>query len=304
VTIRGVSSAGSGGEVFDLTDDSRLQCDSIAIPLAKARFDPATGTITKGGISQLRYFGNCTVTIGLVESSGQPTPLYYGGVTSKRATTDVSLGQAASATVSANDFTAEWPASGSAAQLTYTGDEQLDLLTQSWSEVLKRPGDDPLCGTADTQFRGNGDTASVPGNDCVGRFGDQTTGWVITVSWADQSDGQTHSVDVRLADGAPATYQPCTPGAFTASWGTTRTDPVSLTQAGGDVSGCSDWSAELQAGDGTSCGTSTDAPNPTAVIPITCGTAPAADWTVSVSYRKPDGTVAVATATLGTPPDS
>jgi hypothetical protein len=206
--------------------------------------------------------------------------------------------------VSASDFTAKWPGSGSSAQLTYTGDEKLGQLTQSWSEVLRRPGDDPSCGTDDTQFRGNGDTANVPGNDCIGKFGDRTTGWVITVSWADQSDGQAHSVDVRLADGAPATYQPCTPGALTATWGATKAAGISLTQTGGDISGCGGWRSEVRAGDGQTCATSNSAPD-TAIDISGCGAAPSTDWTVLITWTKPNGDTDTSTpAVVGVPPDS
>ncbi|MDQ2797492.1 MAG: fibronectin type III domain-containing protein, partial [Actinomycetota bacterium] len=229
--IAGISSASAGGETFDLTSDSDLQCGQAALPLVRNDFDPATGFVTVKKIPQLNnLFGSCTVTIGLVEHN-PPQPAYFGGTRSASASSSVDLGQQASLGAGNGDFAATWLPNSSSVQVTYTGgNPTLSLLTNSWSETVNGPDGSP-CGSG----------ISVPTTPpilvdagCVGRLG-ANSGWSVSITYHDTIGGAPHSATADLP-GPPPSYRPCAPAGFVAAWGNTRADGVTVI-AGGDLSG-------------------------------------------------------------------
>ena len=279
VKIRNITETQANGETFALTGDSALRCGQTSTKLADG-FDSASMTVTKS-VSQLnQFYGNCTVTLTLVEAD---RTAFFGGVPSRETSTGVDLGAAASADLRSGDFTAEWSAQGgSSARVDYTGDKDLATLTRDWNSTLYAP-DGTRCGSDGSVP----DPTYVPAGSCVQPYGDQTTGWKVTLTYTDATDGDPHSVDVALADGAPPGYQACTPAGFTAQWGASRADGVTVTSDGGDLGGCTGLSYELRTGDGTSCGTASGAPP--ATVALTCGDPAGTDWTVTVTWTEPDG---------------
>ncbi len=288
IRIGGISSAAAGGETFDLAAGSQVRCANTVDDLTpRTGFDPAQTTIT-AQLSQLgHYFGTCQVTIALVEDAAGSGPKVFGGTTSPATTVSVDLGPPAAADVQAGELSPTW--SGGFVQLAYTGSKDLSQLTQNWGETILAPNG-TSCGSASSQP--DLDVAVDP--SCVNRFGDQADGWSVSVSYQDRTDGDQHTVVAALG-GAPPGYQPCTPGALTASWDPTRAQGVNVatSAAPASLAGCSSWTYTIQDADGSQvCQTSTDAtPSaPTTDISLaSCGTPPADGWTLSVSWNDTAG---------------
>ncbi|SHH00852.1 Fibronectin type III domain-containing protein [Jatrophihabitans endophyticus] len=292
----------TNGETFALADGSVLRCGEATLRLTDGSFDSGSLTATVKGVSQLQnYYGSCTVTAGVVETSGGT--LLYGGVPSPLKTVDVSLGAPASLDLAAGDFAAAWPDSGSSARVNYTGSANLDALTTGWALTLHAP-DGSVCGTSNSEPN----PTTVSAGDCVQPYGDQS-GWYVSLTYRNTTDGGGHSVDRIPLSGGPPSYQPCTVAAsdVTATWGATIADGVTV-GATGSLAGCTGWRYELLAPDGTSCGTTTGSPadSPAPNITLTCGTAPSSgDWSVAVSWNNPNGTSGDAKPTVtGDPPTS
>ena len=129
----------------------------------------------------------------------------------------------------------------------------------------------------------------------------------VTVSYHDQSDGQTHSMDPYSLSGGPPTYQPCTVVAtdFTATWTGTSAMPAVNVTFGGDQSklaGCTDWVYHLTDPGGAACGSASPQGGPPggATIPLSCATAPSEnDWSVTITYT--EGPPTGAPAGIATP---
>lgn len=313
VKVLGISSAQVGDERFDLTEDSQLRCGEVSQTIQKNNFDPANTAITVPNVSQLKnFFGDCKVTVGLVESPvpGAPDHPYFGAAPSPRPTAPVQLGAPTHADLSAADFKAEWSATqGSSAKITYTGDKNLTSLTRDWTETVLAPdGSDTVCGTDQDEF---GTVASVPvTKDCIDQFGNGPKTWKVELSYRNRSDGTAGDTVTIDLPGSPPSYQPCDPdlSSFRASWGATRADGVTVT-AEGQLAGCSDWKYVLRssASPNDECNTVEDSHAPTIIIPASCAAPPTRNWTVAITWTRPDGTtdqVNPPTPVFGNPPSS
>jgi hypothetical protein len=300
VTINGLSSADANGERFDLASGSGMQCGSTGFGFTDSNFDPAHETIT-GKVSLLLYHGSCTVSIALVESQNSRPPLVFGGTVSPTASTNVALGSASQLNAQQSDFSADWSTAGggSNVRVKYEGtlsDSDVSQITNSWAETVHAPNG-TNCGSSSAQPTSRGIDVAVDPN-CVNRFGSQT-GWSVTVSYHDASDGGGHGPFSYSLTGGPPTYQPCTVAAsdFDATWTGTSATPAVQVKFNGDQSalaGCTGWAYLLKDPGGDSCGTPPAPPDPqhdrTAVIPLSCTTSPSADnWSVSISYTDTAG---------------
>jgi hypothetical protein len=291
VNINGLSSSQTGGEKFDLTSDSRLQCGGTTLPLQQTNFDPATTTIVLDNVSQLDdLFGRCTVYVVLVENANDPAPKVFGGTVSPTVTKDIDLGAPARADIGQNDLAVAWNSEGGASNvgIHYTGtlsSSDLAKLTGRWSETVTAPGG-AVCGSAAQQP----DVDVQISVRCVNQFGGTTDNWTIAVSYSDSTDGKAEGPLTYQLPGPPPTYQACTPAGFTATWGATIADGVTVAYSGTDpaaIAGCSQWDYTLQDDKGKSCG-SADEPAPPApsVIQLSqsCNQQPGAGWTVHIAY--------------------
>ncbi|MGI8677299.1 MAG: hypothetical protein ACR2LX_01145 [Jatrophihabitans sp.] len=114
----------------------------------------------------------------------------------------------------------------------------------------------------------------------------------MSIGYQDVIGLTPHSATAVLP-GPPPTYQPCTPVGFTAEWGATRADGVTIATVGGDLSRCGNWRYELLRPDGAICTPANGAPKaePPAVIPIgDCGVHPVTGvWKVSITWTRPNG---------------
>jgi hypothetical protein len=319
VAINGLSSAQVGGERFDTVDtdqaQSQLRCANQAQPLQKSNFDPSTDTITVSNLSLIFNHGDCTVTLVLKESASDTGPLVFGGTLSPVLSTDLTISSATTLDATGNDFGAAWIThlGRSAVNVTYTGPydrQQVAQLTQSWTTKVLAP-DGTLCATDNQQPDANGVAVDVDAA-CVNQFG-ADPGWSVSVTYTDAGTGNDHAVTPAnpALTGTPPTYQPCTPAGFTAAWGTTINDGVTVTYpADADpaaIAGCSNWAFELFTADSTACGTPDSVQNPPApnVIKLSCQTVPGTGWTVRITWRdtanKPQS---VDVDVTGTPPTS
>ena len=318
IDITGLSSSAARGETFDLTDKSRLLCGNRATTISETDFDPATTTITQN-VSLASFNGTCEVDLQLVENPADAAPLVFGGTTSPVLTVSVSLGQAQTLDAKSGDFDANWAGSSdepSYVLLQYTDnashsgytDSQVAALTGSWSEQITAP-DGTSCGTDNGQPTHDG-IHVVPKASCVNSFGNKN-GWQITVSYtnADGSDGNTFTYTLS---GTPPGFVPCTvdPAQFAAQWAGTANNPAATLAFNGkdaDLAGCSTWSYDLLAPDGSTCNSGPrNAPSSSAPISIDakCKDNPSLnDWSIRVTYHNPDSSTGTFTVQVsGTPP--
>jgi hypothetical protein len=122
----------------------------------------------------------------------------------------------------------------------------------------------------------------------VRRSGDQT-GWSVRITYQDRGSGNQHTVPGNhTLSGTPPTYQPCAPSGFSATWGATRADGVTVDFGGdpGQVTGCSSFTYTLQK-DGADCGDfgPTDTPPASTVIQPGCDLDSPGTWTVHVAWH-------------------
>ncbi|WP_460605694.1 fibronectin type III domain-containing protein [Jatrophihabitans fulvus] len=314
VTIAGISSAAVGGERFDLTSSSALQCGQVTVPLEAAGFDPSSGPVVTRTIGQLPLglFGSCTVTAALVESDGAAPPLYFGGVPSPAVSTAVNLGAAATAGLTPADFNVTWTDAGPAS-VSYNGQYQEAVSTMT-AQVLAPDGTE--CSTAEPLKQGTAQPlkqqVDVSAGDCVQQYGATTSGWQVRIVYTDAVDGTEHRLRVDLV-GGPRTYVPppppkvCTVGSVTAAWGATQAEGVNIAVSG-TLTDCTDWTYTLTAPDDTAPCADTDG-QPPATIQYAgkCTTTPSqSGWTVVVTWTDADGQTTGSGPIMldGSPPDA
>ncbi len=295
LTISGLSSSDAHGETFDIVDtDSSLsgvRCGGGPNHSLTAAGVTLPYTVDDT-LSLFEFNGTCTVTVHLQESA-TATPV-FGGVV-KTLTTTYTVGDATTYPAKSGDFTAQWDSGpGSQALIKYTGTDftadQLALITQNWNVTVQGPKGQS-CGSR--AFDNPPDGVDVPASsDCVRAYGDQT-GWSVHITYQDANTTNSHAVPGDPAlEGTPPGYQPCnvTDSGFTAAWGATRADPVTVTYAGdqAQISGCSSFSYTLQK-DGADCGSAASpAPPGSSTITPTCDLATPGSWTVQITWHNDD----------------
>ncbi|MDT4934340.1 MAG: hypothetical protein QOK11_2232, partial [Pseudonocardiales bacterium] len=300
VNVGGLASANANGERFDLADGSSVRCGNTGFVLSKNDFDPAHDEID-ATMSLLQYRGSCTVSIALIESGNSAPPLVFGGTVSPMASTTLDLGSASKLNAQQGDFSADWDSSGgtSNVRVKYEGalrDSDVAQITENWSEVVKAPNG-RSCGSGSAVPTSSGIDVAVSAG-CVNSLGDQT-GWQVTVSYQDASDGSQRGPFTYNLTGGPPSYQPCvvTASDFGARWTGTADLPAVQVNFTGDQSalaGCTGWSYVLKTPGGDSCGTPPAPPDPAndraSAIALSCATAPSADdWSVSITYTDTAG---------------
>ena len=319
VIVGGISSADARGEHFDLTSASKIVCGSAAETLTKRDFDPAGSTITADLSQTDGFYGQCSLTIQLVEDAPDAPVLVFGGTPSPVRTVPVQLGAPQTANVHHDDFTVDWNGdNGSQVQIRYTGAQDLSRLTTGWRETLTPPGT-PCAPMASAEQPG-GTAASaayiaVP-PECVDTHG-STDKWTVTVQFSNIVDGSTGGPFTYSLVGPPPTYLPCDPSGLTAAWGATLADGVSATvDDAAQLSGCSGWRYALT-------DTSTTPPTPvctatTAEVrgtapdvnintydpadPASCQTPPTATWSLEIDWVDTAGNPQSLDVPLGSPP--
>jgi hypothetical protein len=315
VVIHGIGSAAANGERFDLADGSGVRCANTGFPLSKNNFDPADETIRQD-VSLLAYNGDCTVTVALVEDGSARPPPVFGGTTSPAPSTQVNLGSASKLDAAQGDFAVGWDSrnGGSNVRVSYQGgksDQDVGRITTGWSEQIHAPNGSG-CGSDNNQPTHGGTNVGVDPT-CVNRYGGQTSGWAITISYQDRAGGDEHSFTYQLSGGPPS-YQPCSvpPASFAAAWTGTATDPavvqVTFSGTAAQLAGCTDWRYVLKDTTGSFCGR--DVPNGTpsgtpVYVRDTCGGTPRTNaWTITIGYTDTAGDDQTAGPILvgGTPP--
>jgi hypothetical protein len=315
VNFAGISSANSRGELFSLTNASQVRCGNASQPLNDNGFDPSASPVT-ATLSQLSgFYGQCTVTVQLVENPGQSGPLVYGGIPSPVHTVALPLGPPTHANVSHNDFDVQWDPQGtSSVRIMYTGSQDLTDLTRNWSETVTAPTGNQTCGSAAQQPGSTPATAVYVPLDpnCVNLYGALPNPWTVTVSFTNVVDGTTGGPFSYQLQGPPPGYQPCNPQGLAAAWGATQADGISVTLGGNaQISGCSGWQYALYDGSQTPpvqvCNVATDGlvgPPPQHIDTTLCGTPPGNSWFVRVNWIDTAGQPQQQDLPLGPPPPS
>jgi hypothetical protein len=291
IRISGISSADANNERFDLTVE--ISCGGgTGASFTKRGIDPSAGPFIGDALSQTGgYYGsNCGVTAKLLEDSDQ-RPLVFGG-SPKTVSGKIDFGAKQVLNPSASDFSAIW--NGSTVTVSYIGKEDVSALTTNWSATVEPPG-----GGSCQSGSSNSLPISIPVSvDCI-QGGNGADGWQVALHYQDTVGGAGHDVN-GVALGKAPTYQPpqCAPdtSAFSAQWGQTQADGISVGYTGTDdsIAGCGgSWSYTLVGGDGNqvcSGGTVTGTPPRSISIGYAgCATAPAADWKVQVTWNATNG---------------
>ncbi len=311
VNIHGLASSQVNGELFDTVDtnqaQSQLRCANQAQPLQRSGFDPGTDALTINNLSLILNHGDCTVTVVLKESAGDNQPLVFGGSLSPVLTVDLTLGAPQTLDATGDDFGAAWETHAAAVNVSYKGtfrDEEVAQIATGWVDKVFAPNGD-LCGTSNQQPTTQGVDINVD-QDCVNRFGDQTSGWKATVTYTDVGTSNDHTVTAShpSLSGGPPTYLFCTPdpSTFSATWSGTATAPtIDVGTPAGDLSGCGNWTYDLVDPSNQGCPTSGGGAPPL-TLDVNCEPV-AGDWTMTISWSTPAGRNPSKQITVGgTPP--
>jgi hypothetical protein len=244
-----LSSEAAGGELFTLTDSSRVVCGNTAFPLNKTDFDPANAVITKS-VDLFQFYGTCTVNLALREGADIRTPAVFGGTTSPVFSTTVTLGPASTLDATEKQFAGNFveQSDGTAAvRVQFSGDQDgVAKLTTDWHEQVLGP-DGTACGSDNAP---PDDTVPVSPS-CVANQGDQT-GWTFTVSYTDKRDGNRHTLGpINIPGTPPGFVPPCVVSSqnFTATWSGSASTPsvtVAFVRDKADLRGCSNFKYTLQ----------------------------------------------------------
>lgn len=320
VDIAGVSSANSNGELFSFNQRaSFLRCGNAVYTFRQQDFDPGVNPVVTAPLSQLAgYYGDCSASVQLVESSTPNGPPVYGGTLSPTVTADVSFGPPDQADLQKGDFAVEWaPDGGPYARVTYTGSQNLSDLTaqDAWTETLSSPIGTPCGSTTGQPGTTPGSAAQVPiSQSCVNLYGALPAPWTVDITYQNRVGDTSNQTVTEDLPGPPPGYTPCSVSGFDATWGATLADGITVsTDASSQLDGCSNWTYELLDTSTTPatqvCAVSTDAHHndqPNFVLDLSaCGTPPADTWAIQVEYDKPDGThVVIGPDPLGPPPPS
>lgn len=319
VIVGGISSADARGEHFDLTSASKIVCGSAGEPLVKSNFDPAGSTIG-ADLSQVDgFYGQCSLTVQLVEDAPSSPVLVFGGTPSPVRTVPVQLGAPQTADVHHDDFAVDWNGdNGSQVQVRYTGTPDLSRLTTGWRETLTPPGA-PCASMTSNELPGA--TAATAAHiavppDCVDTHG-STNQWTVTVQFANIVDGSAGGPFTYSLVGPPPTYQPCDPSGLTAAWGDTLAAGIVVNvDSSAVLSGCSGWRYALTDTSTTPptpvCAAATAAVKddpPTALTintndPTTCTTPPTDTWSLEIDWVDTAGNPQSLDVPLGSPPTS
>jgi hypothetical protein len=147
---------------------------------------------------------------------------------------------------------------------------------------------------------------------CVTQFG-ATSGWRVSLTYQDATDGASHGPFVYTLSGLPPNPAPCQVASsdLSAVWASGPAVQLSLASgSAAQLSGCSGWSYHLLGPQGQDCGTpssgGSQAPGSTPVtITVACGPKPSDGWTVRVDYTDASGNAQqLSVAVTGTPPSS
>ncbi len=294
VALRGLASADADGEQF--TFDGDAICGNVGKHLHKDAFDPAAGPIAVTEVDQRDGFvGNCVVTGRLSEASAAVPPLVFGGSVLTLPAEPVTLPGPTTLNAGAGDFTATW--ADSTVVIRYIGAGNQSVLATGWSESIVLPNGN-TCKTV-TQALGpdNGTTVQVP-DACIAEHAGDSGSWTVAISYSDTVGNTPRGPLVRSISGSPPPPPPpppvCAPSGFATVWGATLTDPISVSYTGSDptaIAGCTNWTYQLVAADGTSvCPDSAASGPPPQTISYTgCATEPVAGWQVRISWHDTAG---------------
>lgn len=286
VQLNGITSAQARGERFDF--DGLLSCGSAAgVNFSRQNFDPAE-PIDAGSVSLLANFGDCVLTGTLKENAAAPSPQVFGGQPKTVPAAHVDLGSAPTAGAGQGDFDVAWSNDNTGsvrANIRYTGSQDLGRLTKDWSEVLIAPDGDTVCDSGNDMP----DTSLTASAQCIAQFAGANASWTVRLGYANTSNGdRVGPFNYSLANPLP-NYHYCAPTGFTATWGATKAAGVGVDSSGGDLSGCSDWSYELDSPQNP-CGTANGAPPATISLDAQCTDDPAqGTWKVTVSWSDSAG---------------
>ena len=208
VTIGGLSSAAANGERFDLTAASQFTCNlNTSMQLTTdGPFDPSTGTI-RASVNLLQYFGNCSVTLQLVEDPGSIVgPPVFGGTQSQLVQGNVHMPNLNTGGISPSDFSAAWddkPDDQGYSTITVkpTGNNGAFVFVLEWGEAISdtvRP-----CASATAQPPTTIEVAAL----CVAEKGGDKDAWTVTISYRSVGQATAQSVTVKVT-GTPPTYTP------------------------------------------------------------------------------------------------
>ncbi|MGI8760184.1 MAG: fibronectin type III domain-containing protein [Jatrophihabitantaceae bacterium] len=319
VQLGGLSSRDARGETFDLAN-STLSCGQTVFDLTATGIDPAQPLTFP--VDRLRYYGSCSVRVGLVQNQRTRTdPPYFGAAASGVVSGGVTIDAPVVGT-SGGDFHAAW-VQGSrtpAVTVSYGGADPTRLLWTGWSTTASFDGGATGCGSSGQNLVSQPATIVVPRQpaSCIQNLAG--AGWVATVHFTFLGTAKVYPVAV--SGSAPA---PLDPGKmqFTADWTQhvgANGDPRLRVRNAGQYDDATlatlQWSETVasSASPGAVCATSSQPPTqsglPIDVDVTKCPTAtapgaPPTVWTVTLAYTDPNTGAqhAFAPQTIaGTPP--
>ncbi|HEU5266493.1 MAG TPA: fibronectin type III domain-containing protein [Jatrophihabitans sp.] len=288
INVHGISSADARGERFTFEGD--LTCASAGQHIERAGIDPAAGPITVTGIDQGGGFYNTCKLSGTLRESSNQSPLVFGGSVDTLPSISVDLGTPKVLGATEGDFAVGWEGNTAVVDVRYTGGNAANLsaLTKSWSISIVPPGAG-ACQTTSAQPP----TSLGVDKACIQAHG-ADDGWQVTIQYTDQIGGGQHNFSRPLSN-PPSYVVPCTPTGFSAAWGQTPSEPITVTYGGSakSISTCNNWAYILEDSSETQvCPGATASGAPTQPITISyadCGTPPAAGWQVRVSWTDENG---------------
>ncbi|WP_375484124.1 hypothetical protein [uncultured Jatrophihabitans sp.] len=313
VHIGGLSSNAARGERFSLVN-STFRCGdgNAGFDLTKPDIDPAD-PITFS-IDRTKYYGSCSVTVQLAQSSNLTDPPLFGDGTRSNAASTTFTVDAPTLPGLGSDggFSAQWTGDGSSSAVSITAGNPLVAQFGRDFDVSVTDPDGTTCGG----YTGKDSLPAVTiDQSCVttNNNGASGSGWQVTVShFTYFGAGQGPYTVNGVTGGAAPSYTPprCDPGSagITASWSGSAAAPT-VTFSVADASAikdCKGWTETVSSPTTTDCGDGSDSPATGPPVAVTCGDTPTADgWTVTVSYQDLDGTTKTLDAVPvgGTPPD-
>lgn len=207
VTVGGLASRDANGELFDLTDASQFTCGfNTSMQLSTSGpFDPARVTFT-AQVNLLQYFGNCSVSLQLVEDPGTNGLPVFGGTESQLLRANVDMPTLNTGGIGPSDFSAAWDDKAnsdgySTITVKTTDNNGAFLFVIEWDEQISDTKHS--CGYASDQPP----TTIVVPPGCVDEKGGDSNAWTVTISYRSVGQQQAQSVTVKVTGTAP-TYNP------------------------------------------------------------------------------------------------
>lgn len=307
VAIRGITSAAARAEKFSLVN-SRFQCDQAGFDLTNQNIDPAI-PITFA-VDRTKYYGSCTVTVQLRQSTNLTDPPLFGDGTTSNADTSNTFTVDAPTLIgiAGGDFNASWAGAAggqSHVHIAYTGGNPLIGLARNWAASLTGP-DGSSCGG----YSGSDQLADITVTQaCVDVDGASGQRWKVTVSFGFLSQPRQTFTVTDVDGGAAPTYRPpvCDVGTagLSAQWsGSLAAPTIDVNAADPDkLKNCGTFSYTVDAPSGD-CGTGSGRPSQT--VTVACSDTPATPgWSVTVTYQDVDDTTKTAplVPVTGDPPN-